>query len=250
MNRTIHRSGPQWTLQNSSEFGTILFMGMIGVSQAAPELGISERRVRQMLERGELEGQRVGWSWIIDRKVLERARRRPEVGRRWSPEAAWALLQIAGGEHPQVSVVEASRAKYRLAEHDLDVLVMKLASRGEIRRFYGHKSILQQLGDEDMVVRSGVSAAREYKADIIALEFLEAYVPVGRIEKLAKKYALDCSPERPNILFRVVDDKVWPFPKNAKFASRIVVAVDLLDADNVRSRRAGAGLAKLAWPGQ
>lgn len=227
-----------------------MFMGVLSVSQAAPELGVSERRVRQMLERGELEGQRVGWSWIIDRKVLERARRRPEVGRRWSPEAAWALLEIAAGERPNVSDVEASRAKHRLAEHDLDVLVMKLASRGEIRRFYGHKSVLEPLAHEDKVVRSGVSAAGEHNADIIALEFLEAYVLKGRIEKLVKKYALESSPERPNILFRVVDDEVWPFPKNAKFASRVVVAVDLLDADDERSRRAGAGLAKLAWPGR
>ncbi|MHB1090531.1 MAG: helix-turn-helix domain-containing protein [Ilumatobacteraceae bacterium] len=225
-------------------------MGMISVSQAAPLLGISERRVRQLLARGEMKGQRVGWSWIIDRKVIERARRRPEVGRRWSPEAAWALLQIAAGEHPKVSVVEASRAKHRLAEHDLDVLVMKLASRGEIRRFYGHKSVLEPLAREDMVVRSGVSAAGEHNADIIALDFVEAYVPKGRLEKLVKKYALESSPERPNILIRVVDDKVWPFPKNAKVAPRVVVAVDLLDADDERSRRAGVGLAKLAWPGR
>ncbi|MEK7295053.1 MAG: helix-turn-helix domain-containing protein [Actinomycetota bacterium] len=223
-------------------------MGLLSVSQAAPRLGISDRRVRQMLERGEMEGQRVGWSWVIDSKAIDVVRRRPLAGRRWSPEAAWALLLLANGEHPNMTVMEASRAKHRLTDHDLDVLVMKLASRGEIRKFYGHKSILQPLADERMVVRSGVSAAREHNADIIALEFLEAYVPVGRIEKLVKKYALESSPERPNILFRIVDDKVWPFPKNVKVASRVVVAVDLLDSDNERTRRAGAGLARLAWP--
>lgn len=204
-----------------------------------------------MLERGEMEGQRVGWSWIIDSRAIGQVRRPPVAGRRWSPEAAWALLQLAAGEQPKASAMEASRAKHRLAELDLDVLVKKLTSRGKIRKFYGHKSVLQQLADENMVVRSGVSAAREYDADIMALEFLEAYVPANRIEKLVKKYALESSPERPNILFRVVPDKVWPFPKNTKVASRVVVAVDLLDSDNERTRRAGAGLARLArlaWP--
>ncbi|MEK7410000.1 MAG: helix-turn-helix domain-containing protein, partial [Actinomycetota bacterium] len=94
-------------------------MGVLSVSEAAPRLGISDRRVRQMLERGEMKGQRVGRSWVIDSKVIERVRRRPEVGRRWRPEAAWALLQLADGKHPNVSAMEASRAKHRLVEHDL-----------------------------------------------------------------------------------------------------------------------------------
>lgn len=225
-------------------------MEVLSVSEAAPKLGISDRRVRQMLERGELEGQRVGRSWIIDYQSIDDVRRRPEVGRPWDPIAAWALLRIAAGEHPNVSVAQASRAKRRIADHRINDLVLKLVSRGKKRKFYGHKSILQRLAAEQMVVRSGVSAAREHNADVIALDFLEAYVPAGRIEKIVKKYSLEKSSERANILFRVVDDNSWPFLEDVKFAPRIVVAVDLLDADDKRSRRAGAGLARSAWPGK
>jgi hypothetical protein len=225
-------------------------MEVFSVSQIAPELGVSDRRVRQMLGRGEMEGQHVGRSWIIDSKAIDAVRRRPEVGRPWNPVAAWALLRIAAGEHPNVSVAQASRAKRRIADSGINDLVMKLVSRGKKRKFYGHKSILQRLAAEQMVVRSGVSAAREHSADIIALDYLEAYVPAGQFKKLIKKYALEKSSERANILLRVVDDEAWPFPKNAKVASQVVVAVDLLDADDERSRRAGAGLARLAWPGK
>ena len=225
-------------------------MEILSVSEAAPKLGVSERRVRQMLERGDMEGQRVGRSWIIDSKAIDGVRRRPEVGRPWKAVAAWALLHIAAGEEPNVSVAEASRAKRRIADRGIEDLVMKLAPRGKNRKFYGHKSILQRMAAEQMVVRSGVSAAQEHNADIVALDFLEAYVPAGQFEKLVRKYALEKSSERANILLRVVDDKVWPFPKNAKVAPRVVVAVDLLDADDERSRRAGAALARLAWPGQ
>lgn len=223
-------------------------MEVLSVSEAAPKLGVGDRRVRQMLERGELEGQRVGRSWIIDYKSIDDVRRRPEVGRPWDSIAAWALLRIVAGEQPNVSVAQASRAKRRIADCGINDLVMKLVSRGKKRKFYGHKSILQRLAAEQMVVRSGVSAAREHNADIVTLDFLEAYVPAGRIEKLVKKYALEIASERANILLRVVDDKVWPFPKNAKVAPRVVVAVDLLDADDERSQRAGVELAKLAWP--
>ena len=30
-----------------------------------------------MLERGEMEGQRVGWSWVSDSKAIDVVRRRP-----------------------------------------------------------------------------------------------------------------------------------------------------------------------------
>lgn len=225
-------------------------MEVLSVSEAAPKLGVSDRRVRQMLERGDMEGQRVGRSWIIVPKGIENVRNRPKAGRPWKPASAWALLQIAAGEQPNVSFAEASRAKRRIADRGIDELVMKLVSRGKKRKFYGHKSVLERIAAEQLVVRSGVSAAREHNADIIALDFLEAYVPAGRIEKLVKKYALEKSSERANILFRIVDDNSWPFLENAKFASGAIVAVDLLDADDKRSRRAGAGLARSAWPGK
>ena len=54
---------------------------MLGVAEAAEELGVSARRVRQMLADGVLDGERVGRAWIIDREQLRRvAGLRPEVG--------------------------------------------------------------------------------------------------------------------------------------------------------------------------
>lgn len=94
------------------------------------------------------------------------------------------------------------------------------------------------------MVRSGVSAAADYCADIVASDFLEAYVPEARIAALASQYGLDPDAERPDVVLRVVDDALWPFAPEIDVAPRPVVAVDLLEADDERSRRAGADLAR------
>jgi len=94
------------------------------------------------------------------------------------------------------------------------------------------------------VVRSGVSAAADHGADIVASDSLEAYVPAARIAAIVKQYGLDPDAERPNVILRVVDDAVWPFAPEEQVAPRSVVAIDLLEADDERSRRAGAELAR------
>jgi len=68
-------------------------MSMLGVAEAAAELGVSPRRVRPMLADGVLAGERVGRAWVIDFNDLEHVEHhRPEVGRPWSPASAWAVL--------------------------------------------------------------------------------------------------------------------------------------------------------------
>jgi hypothetical protein len=117
-----------------------------------------------------------------------------------------------------------------------------------MRRFYGHPSVLEPLAAEPEVVRSGVSAAASHGADIVTSDFLEAYVPEARIAVLVSRYGLDPDAERPNVVLRVVGEGVWPFAPEMDVAPRSVVAVDLLEADDERSRRAGAELARpLSW---
>ena len=55
-------------------------------------------------------------------------------------------------------------------------------------------------------------------------------------------FAIEERSERANLLFRVVEDDLWPFPDEADVAPPAVVAVDLLESDDERSRRAGVEL--------
>ncbi len=215
-----------------------LDMSVVGVVDAAEQLEVSPRRVRQLLASGDLPGQRVGRSWVIDRADVQDLRR-GGVGRPWSAASAWAVLDLAAGQDPELSPVERSRARKRLADHGLGGLVDQLRARAERRKMYAHPSALGRLGAESGVVRGGVSAVSEYNVDLIAGEEAEVYVRARNMSDLVDRYALDVESERPNVIVRVVDDDDWPFDDDARVAPWPVVAMDLLDARDERSRRAG-----------
>lgn len=220
-------------------------MDVVGVVEAAEYLEVSPRRVRRMLADGLLAGRQIGRVWAIERRALESLRRhRGPVGRPWRASSAWAVLAIANGDGADLSPMDRSRARRRLAEQGLAGLAARLGARAQMRRFYGHPSVLEPLAAEPDVVRSGVSAAANHGADIVAPDFLEAYVPEARIAAIANQYGLDPDSERPNIILRIVDEAVWSFTPEMDVASRSIVAVDLLEADDERSRRAGAELAR------
>jgi excisionase family DNA binding protein len=47
------------------------------VIEAAAQLGVTPRRIRQLCEAGELQAQKAGRDWLIDRAALERFERQP-----------------------------------------------------------------------------------------------------------------------------------------------------------------------------
>ena len=217
-------------------------MSLLAAADAAKELGVSERRVRQMLADGVLPGERVGRAWVIEPEAVRQlAGRRPKAGRPWKAASAWAVLALAGNDDIDLSPTERSRARRR-AGQGLANLIGRLGSRAERRSFYAHPSVHGSLGNDPGVVRSGVSALSEHKVDLIAADLLEAYIPASSLPHLVARFALDDEAERPNVLLRVVDDSVWPFEAHGAVAPLPVVAIDLLESHDERSRRAGAEL--------
>ncbi len=195
-----------------------------------------------MLASGLLPGQRVGRAWIIERADLWQVdEHRREVGRPWRAESAWVLLALANGEEVDVSAVERSRARRRL-DAGLDSVVGKLGARADRRRFYAHPSVVERLENSADVVLSGVSAAGEHGLELVAGEELEGYVRASALADLVEQFALEEGARRSNVILRVVDDSVWPFHADESVAPSPVVAVDLLESADDRSRRAGIAL--------
>ena len=78
------------------------------------------------------------------------------------------------------------------------------------------------------------------------LDRFEGYVKAADLAELVSRFGLDGKAERPNVLLRSVGESVWPFAPDQQFASRAVLAVDLLESGDPRSRRAGAALLESA----
>lgn len=217
-------------------------MQVIGVADAAAELGVSERRVRQMLASGTLPGSRIGRVWAIDRTTLDMAVGRcTSAGRPWKAASAWAVLALADGREVEGSAVARSRARQRLAAGLLP-LAERLRTRAATRRFYGHPSVLDKLPGTARAVRTGLSATGEHGLDLVAIGGYEAYMPESDIADVARSFALIEGAEQPNIVLRAVEDDAWPFQSDEEVAPIPVVALDLLDANDDRSKRLAVSL--------
>jgi len=92
------------------------------------------------------------------------------------------------------------------------------------------------------IVRTAASASPEYHLGLVGSWPLEAYVRQSDLEVILDEEAMEERTERFNLLLRVVEDRVWPFGQGSEVAPRPVVAVDLLESDDERARRAGAEL--------
>lgn len=108
--------------------------------------------------------------------------------------------------------------------------------RALLLRLRAHGADVSRIEEEPSLVLSGVSAAARYRLDVRAPGVVEAYVRPEQAEQLIHRYQLEPSSD-PNVLLRVVEG-LWPFGDD-RYAPPLVAAIDLLEADDERSRRAG-----------
>ena len=217
-------------------------MRLFSVSSAAGELGVSPRRVRQMLSTGALAGQRVGGVWVVDEHALRVAAgaRRP-AHRPWSAASAWAVLALACDEEPAGPAAARWRARERYAR-GLPELLDQLRERAELRRFYAHPATVPRIADRPGVVRTGASAAPEHGLGLAGAGPLDAYVRAGELGRLLEEVPMEEAAGTFNVRLHTVQDACWPFPPGAAAAPLAVVAVDLAESPNARERRLGVDL--------
>lgn len=217
-------------------------MRLLSAREAADHLGVSPRRIRQMLSDGTLDGHRVGRGWVIEERAIRAvaACRRP-AHRPWTARSAWSVLALADGMEPRCNSYERSRAERRLAV-GLPNLLDRLGSRARILTFYAHPGTRDRIAVRPGVVRTGASASPEHGLGIVGSGPLDAYLRDGDLQAIRDAFVLEERSVRPNVMLRVVDDGLWPFPEGATVAPPAVVAVDLLESQDERSRRVGTEL--------
>lgn len=245
-------------LHNPASRGIVSAMKWLSVAEAAERLGVSVRRVRQLVEQGDLPASRIGRAWAIDSAAVDRRKEREAPsGRPYSPRSAWRMAELADAivrDHkgnlllvelkhvPRGQQAEqrwrAIRSLRNLLSHgDSDVVAAMLRSRSRrVEPRYVHPSLLRKLSDDHRLVISGARAA-ENLGDLAADERLEAYIKSSDLLVIQDEYGLQqpADPARANVTLRVVeDDLAW----SARQAPLLLIAADLRERDDARAREA------------
>lgn len=93
---------------------------VISVHDAAERLGLSDRRVRALIDSGRLRAQRLGRVWMIEPSALGCVDGERAPGRPLNAESAWAEL-LGDRDAPVVdATVLRSRFRSRSQRHELD----------------------------------------------------------------------------------------------------------------------------------
>src|ERR1700743_809852 len=110
---------------------------VLTVQQSAERLGLPAQRVRELVQRGELAGERVGPIWMISTSDVERMRlRNRPVGRPLSERLAWAVLSPSQPTlKSRVATTEDGSRAIRYAQKPFSELVERLRRRSDVHFF-------------------------------------------------------------------------------------------------------------------
>ncbi len=215
---------------------------VLTVADAAQRLGVDASRVRKMLRRGELPGQRHGHVWMVDAAAVARRAHRPSLaGRPLSPSRAWALLDLAeGGSAPWLTAQSRSqvRAQGRALRHATPQrLRAALRARSDRHGFIAHAAAVRRLVEDADVVVAGATEAARVGLNVAAVHApTEVYVRGDRLPDLVRSLALRPTSRPAEVLIRV-PRVIWPFTDGA--AGPATLAADLLESDEPRAVTAG-----------
>ena len=103
---------------------------------------------------------------------------------------------------------------------------------------------LERLAAETVLVAGGVSAASTVGADIVAIGFAELYADTTTHDRVVTEYALaDPSDDADtNVNMRVLEDDLTFLLEGRGHMPAAVVAADLMESPESRTRRAGTQL--------
>jgi hypothetical protein len=215
---------------------------LVSVADAATRLGLSERRVRALAAKGQVPAQKIANRWFVEvDRLSERRRSAGARGRPFSDRHALGLLFLASGEDPQwLSAYEKWRLR-RYALPRLSDLMPRLNQRAGVHSVRAPESLVKRLANDPNFIRSGVSAADHYRADISSRSVLDGYYKERAFKNLVYRYALQPVPEgEANLVVRGIEDDTAL--SRRQFMPVAVVAADLADSADARTRRAGMQL--------
>ncbi|WP_312977296.1 helix-turn-helix domain-containing protein [Corynebacterium sp.] len=219
--------------------------------EAAARLGVSQARVRALINSGGLTARRVGTLWLIDAASIEHQCGLITAGatsRAMSPRVAWAAADLAdGGTAAWLSATERSRLRRRLSvSPEVDVVRRWMSRRASsIHRYKVGPKDLTALLTDCRVVRTGISAVESYRLGLGTGGDADVYVSSEDLGQLVRGYVL-LPTGRGNLTVRVDDGDLHRAATRTidgrLVAPRMIAGADLADDTDARTRNTGRRL--------
>jgi excisionase family DNA binding protein len=223
-------------------------MDLLTTDDAAGRLGVSGRRVRALIEQGDLDAEQIGRMYLVQAESVARLGQRRATGRSLSNRMSWAVLLSDFGttgfdEIARTAGLSRTDRQRAIALRDRQVedwswLARRraVATRHTVRDGY-----LDRLLSDDRCIRSGLSALKEHRVDLVGRRGdAELYVAEHEVEGLLSDYLLHAGSAGRVTVHAVGADVL----RRARLAGRSVmtattVGVDLAEHADTRTRRAG-----------
>lgn len=214
----------------------------MGTTEAAQRLGVSPQRVRALWHEGALSGQIMANRLLLDRaSVLDLADRDRPATRPLSARNAWTLLLMLVGEPtPGASASELSRLRRLVPDREESALAALVRARARTVRLDGVAGAGGYVLRDANVVPAGATLAHRW-TDLVIEGIAEVYATESAAQSLADRLRLWPDPQGPIVVHAVRDNLSHLLLDRAEMPAS-VVAVDLLDSGDPRSRRAGEAL--------
>lgn len=204
-------------------------------SQVAAHLGVSDRRVRALIDSGQLPGHQIAGRWVVPAEAVSAFLPR-SAGRPMAENSAWSVMSRLAGEDVQMP----SRLRDRIGLlEDVPSPHMRLrawmSGRGRLFRAWAFRPVIDDLSVDDRLILGGEHGAQ----NLAPSDHLHAYVAAEDLDPVVNDHNLRAaSGERlPNVLLWAVadPDAVPRRPDNPHIAADVVSAMDLLDDGDPRA---------------
>jgi hypothetical protein len=211
--------------------------------QAAEQLGVTQQRIQALFTAGDVRGRMVAGRLVVNSGDIQaRLVRRPGRGRPLAARVAWGMLWELSSERAHwLEASERSRLVANIRKLNTEDVVLRVRRRAALHRYRILPTYVNRLAADAGCVASGVSAASAVGADVVALGFAEVYTARSTRDRLVKQYAMveGGNDADNNVNLRVLDDDLTFLLNGRTHMPSAVVACDLMESPEPRTRRAG-----------
>jgi excisionase family DNA binding protein len=160
---------------------------LMTTAEAARYLGVSERRVQQMLDTGDLTRVARG---LVDRYSVEQYQSEGRNRRRryWAEQTAWAAISMLSGEQRAdwLGQVQSWRMRAALRETtDAADLVARMRGRATTHVYAGHPSVAARLRDDISTSNAALIGLTTHQTEVDG--YIHSEDALGRV---VRRYAL------------------------------------------------------------